>query len=326
MNDALVEARNLSVQFRSGLGKTLEVVSNVSFTIRKGETLGLVGESGCGKSTTALAVMQLLTPCSGRILFQGEDLARISKDRLKQLRPKFQMVFQDSVSSLNPRRKIIDTIAAPLEVTGNAKKQERVDLSLSMARSVGIDPSLCYRRPFELSGGQCQRVQIARALIPNPKLLVCDEPVSSLDVSIQAQILNLLEELRVKHNLTMLFISHDLSVIKNVSDTIAVMYFGRICEQAQSDTFFRRNCHPYTRLLLSAVPGPVSGKTSESSYQTRMNLGKINKLPIAMPSRKRMGGCGFFSHCPCARELCAVEMPHFKEIETDHKVACHFPL
>jgi len=272
MNEVLLDVKHLTVNFNAGRRQKVHAVSDVSFQIRMGETLGLVGESGCGKSTIARAIMQLPGPTSGKIFFRNEDLTSATKNRLRQLRPQFQMIFQDSVSSLNPRRKIIDTICAPLKITGKANREERTRRALEMAESVGIDLKTSYRRPFQLSGGQCQRVQIARALMAEPKLLICDEPVSSLDVSVQAQILNLLEALRKRHGLTMLFISHDLSVVKNVCDKVAVMYLGKLCEHAPSEALYNAHHHPYTQALLSAIP---QLKTAQQSRKLTIKPGEM---------------------------------------------------
>jgi len=316
MKNMLLSVKNLTIHFNAGRRQKVYAVSNVSFTIRKGETLGLVGESGCGKTTIARAIMQFQKPTSGNIFFQGEDLTCVDKKLLRQLRPQFQMIFQDSISSLNPRRKIIDTIAAPLKIIGKKNKEERIRLALEMADSVGIDSKTCYRRPFQLSGGQCQRVQIARALMADPKLLICDEPVSSLDVSVQAQIINLLETLRKKHELTMLFISHDLAVVKNVCDTVAVMYLGRLCEQAPSETLYSAHRHPYTQALLSAIP----------QFNPGFQPQKITMKPGEMPSPVNpQAGCRFHARCPRARSICIQKEPQMKEIEQNHNVACHFP-
>ena len=313
MKEDLLTVKNLSVHFNAGRKCKVHAVSNVSFQIHKGKTLGLVGESGCGKSTIARAIMQFLKPTKGKIIFQGEDLTCVDKNRLRQLRPLFQMIFQDSVSSLNPKRKIIDTIAAPLKIIGNFLKKERTRLALEMAGSVGIDPKTCYRLPFQLSGGQCQRVQIARALMANPKLLICDEPVSSLDVSIQAQILNLLETLRKKHGLTMLFISHDLAVVKNICDSVAVMYLGKLYEQVPSEKLYHDHRHPYTKALLSAIPSP----------EPRSPSSKIKT--IEMPSSiNPPSGCRFRTRCSKAQDLCAKQEPQLNEIAPKHNVACHF--
>ena len=316
MKDVLLSVKNLTVHFNAGAGQKIQAVSDVSFQIRKGETLGLVGESGCGKSTIARAVMQFVQPALGQVIFKGEDLPGLDKNRLRQLRPKFQMIFQDSASSLNPGRRIMDTIAAPLKVTANFSKEERNRRARKMVVSVGIDPKHGNRLPYQLSGGQCQRVQIARALMAGPELLICDEPVSSLDVSVQAQILNLLETLREQHRLTMLFISHDLAVVKNVCDSVAVMYLGKICEQGPSEKLFRAHCHPYTEALLSAIPRP----------DPAFHPGTIKLKPGEMPSpADPPSGCRFRTRCPRARDKCAKQEPDLQETNPGHDVACHFP-
>ncbi len=316
MKESLLNIKDLSIHFNAGFRQQIHAVSDISFTISKGETLGLVGESGCGKSTIARAIMQFQKLTCGNIFFEGEDLTRISKNRLRHLRPQFQMIFQDSISSLNPRRKIIDTITMPLKVIGISNQRDRNHLTQEMMESVGLDPKIGNRRPFQLSGGQCQRVQIARALITNPKLLICDEPVSSLDVSIQAQILNLLERLRIKHRLTMLFISHDLAVVKNVCDSVAVMYLGKLCEQAPSEKLYQDHRHPYTQALLSAIPNPDPRSGPD---KIKLLSGEIPS-PVDPPS-----GCRFRTRCPKACDICAEQEPLLKEIEPEHKIACHFP-
>jgi len=316
MKENLLSIKDLTVEFNAGRGRKVHAVSGVSFEISEGETLGLVGESGCGKSTVARAIMQLPGPTWGQVIFCGEDLTCVSRKRLRQLRPCFQMIFQDSVSSLNPRRKIVDTIAAPLRIIGKADRADRIGRALKMMTSVGIDPGTCDRRPFQFSGGQCQRIQIARALMAEPKLLVCDEPVSSLDVSVQAQIINLLEDMRRRFNLTMLFISHDLAVVKNVCDRVAVMYMGKLCEEAHSETLYSTPRHPYTAALLDAIPKPDPG----------LPPGKVGITAGEMPSPvDPPSGCRFRTRCPQTEERCAEEEPAFDEIEPGHRVACHFP-
>ncbi|MDM8538537.1 ABC transporter ATP-binding protein [Desulfobacterales bacterium HSG17] len=312
----LLSVKNLTVSFNTGRRQKVHAVSNVSFHINKGETLGLVGESGCGKSTIAKAIMLFTRPTSGKIYFKGEDLTCVTKKRLRELRPQFQMVFQNSVASLNPRRKIIDTIAAPLKVIGKSNRKERTLRALEMMTSVGMELQNINYYPFQLSGGQCQRVQIARALMAGPELLICDEPVSSLDVSVQAQIINLLEILRTNYKLTMLFISHDLAVVKNVCDKIAVMYLGKLCEQAPSEKLYHAHLHPYTEALLSAIPRP---DPRWSPDKIKIKVGEMPS-PVDPPS-----GCRFRTRCPRAQDLCSQEQPQLNEIEPEHKVACHFP-
>ena len=317
MKKNLLQVKGLTVNYNGNGKLKVRAVSNVSFEIAKGETLGLVGESGCGKSTIARAIMQLPRPTSGRIIFAGEDLTQLDNKRLRQLRPRFQMVFQDSVSSLNPRRTIIDALTAPINAAGRTNRKEIRRRALEMMASVGLDPETCNLRPFQFSGGQCQRIQIARALMADPELLICDEPVSSLDVSVQAQIINLLETLRKEHGLTMLFISHDLAVVKHVCDRVAVMYLGRICEEAPSEKLYHAHHHPYTRALLSAIPVPDPGQTP----------GKAKIAAGEMPSpAEPPSGCRFRTRCPRAENQCAQIEPLLQEIEPGHKVACHFPI
>lgn len=315
-SEILLDVRNISVSFKAGRNRKVHAVSNVSFRISRGETLGLVGESGCGKSTVARAIMQLPAPCSGRILLSGEDLTRVSKKRLRRLRPRFQMIFQDSISSLNPRRKVGETIATPLKLNKKADREERTHKVLGMMTAVGIAPDAYDRRPFRFSGGQCQRIQIARALMAEPELLICDEPVSSLDVSVQAQIINLLESLREQYHLTMLFISHDLSVVKAVCDRVAVMYLGKLCEEAPSEKLYLAHRHPYTGALLGAIPKP-NPKLPPPKVEIAMT--EISSSIHPPP------GCRFHTRCLRAENICAKEEPAFNEIEPGHKVACHFP-
>ncbi|WP_022663802.1 ABC transporter ATP-binding protein [Desulfospira joergensenii] len=317
MKKYLLQVEGLTIRYNTGGRQNTEAISDVGFTLTRGETLGLVGESGCGKSTLARAIMQLPGPASGRILFTGEDLTQVSKKRLKRLRPRFQMIFQDSISSLNPRRKIIDILTAPLDAIGKMSREEKKRRALEMMVSVGIDPGTCHLRPFQFSGGQCQRIQIARALMPEPELLICDEPVSSLDVSVQAQIINLLEALRKSHGLTMLFISHDLAVVKNVCDRVAVMYLGKLCEEAPSEKLYKTHHHPYTRALLSAIPNPDPGLLPS---RVKIRAGETPS-PVDPPS-----GCRFRTRCPRAEKHCAQKEPEFHEIEPGHRVACHFPI
>ncbi|MCG8634252.1 MAG: ABC transporter ATP-binding protein [Desulfobacterales bacterium] len=317
MKKDILRVEGLSVIFRHGGKQRVRAVSNVSFNIARGETLGLVGESGCGKSTLARAVMQLPGPASGRVFLNGADLTRMGKKELRRVRPRFQMVFQDAVSSLNPRRTILDTLTAPLKVIGIRDPGERRRRALDMLASVGIDPGRSHLRPYQFSGGQCQRIQIARALMTEPELLICDEPVSSLDVSVQAQIINLLERLRKAHGLTMLFISHDLAVVKNACDRIMVMYLGKFCEEALSERLYRVHYHPYTSALLSAVPKIDPGP--------RLSGGDLLSGEPPSPADPP-SGCGFRTRCPRAEKKCAQKEPEFREIEPGHRLACHFPL
>lgn len=313
----LLRIEDLVVEFPAAGQRKLHAVSGVSFDIVSGETLGLVGESGCGKSSLARALMQSPPPTSGRVLLGGVDLTKISGTELRELRGRFQMVFQDPVASLNPVKSVGESVELPLRAAG-VEKQERLRLARDAFTSVGLDPEQHYqRKPSGLSGGQCQRVCIARALISAPQLLVCDEPVSSLDVSVQAQIINLLRDLKEERGLSLLFISHDLAVVKNISDRVAVMYLGRLCEVAPCDDFFNAPAHPYSRALLAAIPRP--------DPQQPGGVGGMlaGELPSAIDPPS---GCRFRGRCPRAEPLCATEQPLLREIGAGHCVACHFPV
>ena len=313
----LLRVEDLVVEFRAEGGK-VKAVSGISLDVAPGETLGLVGESGCGKSTTGRAVMQLPKPTSGSVRFDGVELTELRSSEVRKTRPSMQMIFQDPISSLNPRRKIGDIVAEGLEIwdVGDAaSRRAKVDEMLS---AVGLDPDTARnRRPHEFSGGQCQRISIARAVITDPKLIICDEPVSALDVSVQAQILNLLEEMKQRYNLTMLFIAHDLAVVKNVSDRVAVMYLGKLCEVGPPDQLYASPAHPYTAALLAAIPVPDPGSPPDRS---RVLGGEIpsNTNP---PS-----GCRFRTRCPKAQAQCAEEEPQLRSVGPEQFVACHFPL
>ncbi|MCH8111105.1 MAG: ATP-binding cassette domain-containing protein, partial [Proteobacteria bacterium] len=252
----LLEIRNLSVSYFTRAGE-VPAVRDFSLTLHPGEGIGLVGESGCGKSSLARAVIQLPRPTSGQVVLDGEDLTKLRGAALRRTRRKIQMIFQDPISSLNPRRRIGETVAQPLRIIGRGDRAAQRDAAHAMLAAVGLDPDQAYQRlPHQFSGGQCQRISIARALIVEPEFLICDEPVSALDVSVQAQILNLLRDMRARYGLTMLFISHDLAVVKNICDRVAVMYLGKLCETAPSEDLYRAPAHPYTAALLSAIPVP----------------------------------------------------------------------
>jgi peptide/nickel transport system ATP-binding protein len=314
----LLSVHELSVEFRVPDGRTVHAVSSISFDIRQGETLGLVGESGCGKSSAARALMQLPPPTGGQVWFQGTDLAALSGAALRRMRPHVQMIFQDPIASLNPRHRVADIVGAPLRVNHRLPEAEIGPRVAAMLEAVGLDPRLALDRwPHEFSGGQCQRISIARAVILEPALLICDEPVSSLDVSVQAQILNLLREMKARMGLTMLFISHDLAVVKNASDRVAVMYLGRICELAPSEALYRAPAHPYTAALLSAIPVPDPTQPARQVQLTASDL----PSPMDPPS-----GCRFRTRCPRAEPRCAAEVPPPRQIAPGHQVACHFPL
>ncbi len=314
--DRVLSVKDLVVEFKSG-SRRVQAVSGVSFEVRRGETLGLVGESGCGKSTTGRTLVQVQPPTSGAITFLGQDLAAMSSRQLRQARTKIQMIFQDPISSLNPRRRVKDIVAEPLVIWKRGTRTERADKVREMLEAVGIDPDTAGdRRPQEFSGGQCQRISIARALMGEPELLICDEPVSALDVSVQAQILNLLADLKAKFSLTMVFIAHDLAVVKNVSDRVAVMYLGKLVEIASSDELYRSATHPYTEALLASIPEPDPDHASD-----HIPLKGELPSPLDPPS-----GCRFRTRCPYAQVRCAEEEPLMREVAPGHQVACHFPL
>jgi peptide/nickel transport system ATP-binding protein len=312
----LLEVEDLVVSFSRG-GSTVQAVAGISFTLNRGETLGLVGESGCGKSTTGRAIVHVEQPTSGKITFDGTEITALNRTDLRLLRTQVQMIFQDPISSLNPRRRVADIVAEPLNIWKIGTKEERQEKVNAMLDSVGIDPYVAgIRYPREFSGGQCQRISIARALVLEPKLLVCDEIVSALDVSVQAQILNLLEDLKAQHNLTLFFIAHDLAVVKNVSDRVAVMYLGRLCEIAPSDVLYSAPAHHYTEALLSSAVEPNPEVT-----RTPVILAGEPPSPINPPS-----GCRFRTRCPRAEGRCAEEVPELRLIAPGHEVACHFPI
>ena len=314
--DPLLEVDNLVVEYPVG-ARTVHAVSGVSLQIARGETLGLVGESGCGKSTLGRAVLQLRRPVSGQVVFDGHDLVAMSGEPLRRMRRRVQLIFQDPIASLNPRRRIGDIVAEPLVISGvkdSARRKQLVDEVLS---AVGLDPALVVGRlPHEFSGGQCQRICIARALVLNPEFIICDEPVSALDVSIRAQILNLLEEMKARYGLTLLFIAHDLAVVKAVSDRVAVMYLGRLCEVGPSAQLFAKPAHPYTALLIEAIPVPDPDVRPTETVP----VGEPPS-PIAPPS-----GCRFRTRCPRADARCSAEVPELRAVAPGQLVACHHPL
>jgi len=318
-DETLLRVENLVVEFPVGrTGLKVKAVSNISLDVKPGETLGLVGESGCGKSTTGRAVMQLPHPTGGRVLFDGQNLTELNGEDLRQVRPKMQMILQDPISSLNPRRRVKDIVVEGLSIWGTGSKTDRAARANEVLETVGIDPEQDgNRRPHEFSGGQCQRISIARAVATEPKLIICDEPVSALDVSVQAQILNLLQDMKARYVLTLIFIAHDLAVVKNVSDRVVVMYLGKICEVCGPDELYEAPAHPYTAALLSAIPVP------DPAVSPKQRAGVSGEIPspLAPPS-----GCRFRTRCPRATELCAEEEPQIREVRPDHFVACHFPL
>ncbi len=315
--DNVLRVEDLVVEFHAGRNVTVKAVSGISFDVRRGETLGIVGESGCGKSTTGRAVMQIPKPTSGTVVFEGRDLTGLSSSELREARTKVQMIFQDPISSLNPRRTVYESVLEPLEIWGRGTRDERETLVDDILESVGIDPERAKEsRPHQFSGGQCQRISIARALVLDPTMIICDEPVSALDVSVQAQVLNLLEDLKVKYGLTLMFIAHDLAVVKNVSDRVAVMYLGKLCEVAPSDDLYARAAHPYTNVLLKSIPEP----DPFADHSVADLVGELPS-PVNPPS-----GCRFHTRCPYADDLCVREEPQLQPMGDGHFVACHHPV
>jgi oligopeptide transport system ATP-binding protein len=312
---ALLEVRNLVKHFEVGRG-IVRAVDGVSFTIEKGETLGLVGESGCGKTTTGRCILQLERATSGSVLFEGRELTSLDQKELRSVRRKVQVIFQDPYSSLNPRMTVGQILAEPLAVhgivPGRAARAARVK---DLLTRVGLLPTHARRYPHEMSGGQRQRVGIARALAMEPSLIVCDEPVSALDVSIQAQIINLLEDLQSEFGLTYLFIAHDLAVVRHISDRVAVMYLGKIAEMADRKTIYDNPRHPYTKALLSAVPIP---DPELEMKRERIVLG--GEVPSAL---NPPAGCVFHPRCPIAVERCRHEIPLLRDLIAGHAAACH---
>ncbi|HEY4096764.1 MAG TPA: ABC transporter ATP-binding protein [Baekduia sp.] len=315
--DVLLRVEGLEVQFPFGRGQYVHAVSDVSFDLARGETLGLVGESGSGKSTTALAVMRLLRTSASSIHFDGTDLATTEGEELRKLRPRFQMIFQDPASSVNPRRTVSQIVAEPLKLWRRDARDGWKDTVAEMLDAVGLDVEATGdRRAHEFSGGQLQRVCIARALVMQPELLVADEPVSALDVSIQAQIVNLLKDMKDRYGLTMLFIAHDLAVVKNISNRVAVMYVGKLCEIGDVERIYARPAHPYTRALLDSSPRLRVDRSEVAPAVT----GDIPS-PANPPS-----GCRFHTRCPHATDVCRREEPVMRQVAADQFMACHHPL
>ncbi|MBL5791809.1 dipeptide/oligopeptide/nickel ABC transporter ATP-binding protein [Heyndrickxia sporothermodurans] len=319
MNEPLLKIEHLkkNLPIRGGVfGKKVgevKAVDDISFVIQKGETLGLVGESGCGKSTTGRMLLRLLEPSEGKIIFEGNDITTLSKQELRKIRGQMQMIFQDPYASLNPRHTIERILEEPLIVHGVKEKSARKKKVRELLEIVGLNSYHANRYPHQFSGGQRQRIGIARALSLNPKLIVADEPVSALDVSIQAQVLNLLKDLQKKYDLTYLFIAHDLGVVRHISDRVGVMYLGRLVELAESEELYQNPKHPYTQALLSAVPiADVDHK------KERIVLQGDVPSPANPPK-----GCSFHTRCPLAMDKCFVERPIFKEVDKGHFAACH---
>lgn len=318
MSKHLVEVEHLRQYFSAGgFGKNkkfVRAVDDVSFYVDKGETLGLVGESGCGKSTLGRTILRLIPMTSGQVLYEGQDIAAYDKKKMWEMRKKMQIIFQDPYSSLNPRMTVLDLVSAPLQVYGIGSREEQKEMVISMLGDVGLDKQYLNRFPHEFSGGQRQRIGIARALILNPEFVVCDEAVSALDVSVRAQVLNLMKKMQKKRNLTYLFISHDLSVVRHVSDRVAVMYLGSIVEIAGKKELYSTPRHPYTQALLSAIPIPDANR-------------KRNRIILEgdVPSAYNPpSGCKFHTRCPYAQERCRTEVPGLRPAgDGGHLVACH---
>jgi oligopeptide transport system ATP-binding protein len=320
-NGALVEVRDLKMWFPITQGivvqrrvGNIKAVDGLSFDILEGETLGLVGESGCGKSTTGRAMLQLYRPTAGKVKFSGQELTTLKGESLRRMRRRMQMIFQDPYASLNPRMTVGDIIGEPLLVHNIAKGKDRRERVQDLLRVVGLNPYFVNRYPHEFSGGQRQRIGVARALAVNPDFIVCDEPISALDVSIQAQIINLLEDLQGEFNLTYMFIAHDLSVVRHISDRIAVMYLGKIVELTTRFELYDNPLHPYTQALLSAVPIP---DPVVEEQRKRVILEGDVPSPANPPA-----GCNFSTRCPVVMDICHEQEPEFKDVGDNHWVAC----
>ena len=321
-SEVLVRVENLKKYFPIMQGMiwsrqvgAVKAVDDISFEIRRGETLGVVGESGCGKSTTGRAILLLHRPTAGKVYFEDVDLTTLGDEELRRMRPKMQMIFQDSYSSLNPRHSVGKIIGEPMRIHGQKNDQEIRKRVFELLDLVGLNPVHAGRFPHEFSGGQRQRINIARALALNPSFIVADEPISALDVSIQAQVVNLMQDLQQQLGLTYLFIAHDLSMVRHISHNVAVMYLGRVMELADRDALFREPLHPYTQSLNSAVPAP---DPKSERRRRRFILKGDPPSPAHPPS-----GCVFHTRCPLTEEICTTEIPEFREMRPGHFVACH---
>jgi peptide/nickel transport system ATP-binding protein len=318
--NVLLRVEDLVVEFPIGrTGLKVNAVSGISFDVLKGETLGIVGESGCGKSTTGRAIMQLPSPTSGSIMFDGTELTSLSGEAMREARTKIQMIFQDPISSLNPRRNVRDIVLEPLTIWNRGTKVEQLAAVDKILEHVGIDPQRAAEsKPHQFSGGQCQRISIARSLVLNPQMIICDEPVSALDVSVQAQVVNLLEDLKKEFELTLVFIAHDLAVVKNISDRIAVMYLGKIVEHGSATDVFANPRHPYTRALIASIP-------STGHDASRYLLPGEPQSPIRMIRNPPHERCGFYGRCPKAQSICSEQAPPLLSVthSESHHVACH---
>ena len=313
MGDVLLSLRNIYRRFTASSGKNIEAVDDVSLTVIKGETLGVVGESGCGKSTLGRCILRLIEPDSGEIIYDGKNLLELNREEMRQMRRKLQLVFQDPYASLDSRKTILQLVKAPLDVFRIGTREEREEQVICMLSAVGLGKEFAAKYPDSLSGGERQRVAIARALILSPEFVVCDEPVSSLDSSIRAQVLNLLKDLQRQKGLTYMFISHDLSVVKYMSNRIAVMYRGRIVELAEKDELYDNPKHPYTRLLIDSIPSFEIDKNKSKSF----DCAEMADIPNSLR------GCCYYSRCPYAESVCSREQPILKETEDKHFIACY---
>ena len=316
MSDTILEVKHLKKYFNTPKG-TLHAVDDVSFTLERGKTLGIVGESGCGKSTTGRAILRLIEPTAGEVIFNGEDITKKNKEQMRLLRREMQLIFQDPYASLDPRKTVSEIIGEPLKlqklIPDAKKRAERVH---ELMEVVGLADRLINTYPHELDGGRRQRIGVARALALDPKFIVCDEPVSALDVSIQAQILNLIMDLQDDMGLSYMFITHDMGVMRNVSNRVAIMYLGKICEIAPTETFYRNPLHPYTQMLLSSIP-VVSEEDETIKPKAVECVGEIPS-PVNVPT-----GCSFHTRCPYKCERCTKEDPVMREVEPGHTVRCH---
>ena len=291
----------------------VKAVNDVSFTINEGETFGIVGESGCGKSTLGRTVIRLLNPTSGQVLYKGTDLATLSGEEMRKLRQEIQIIFQDPYASLNPRMTVRELIQAPLDVYSHESEAEKLAKVKNIMAKVGLREEYMSKYPHEFSGGQRQRIVIARALILEPKFIFCDEPVSALDVSVRAQVLNLMKDLQKEFNLTYMFISHDLSVVKHIADRVGVMYLGNMMEMADTESLYAKPLHPYTQALFSAIP-----RIGKERIEDKQILGGDVPSPANPPK-----GCRFCTRCPKVMDICKTDRPDFKEVEPGHFCACH---
>jgi peptide/nickel transport system ATP-binding protein len=314
--DTILSVEDLTVEFKAAGGSSVKAVSGISFDLVRGETLAVVGESGCGKSTLGKAILRLIPTSGGSVRFDDRDLLAMPVNELRQMRPAMQMIFQDPVSSLDPRFSVARLVEEPLAIWERGTPEERSKRVDELLEAVGLDAQIVReRKPYEFSGGQCQRISIARSLALEPLLLICDEPVSALDVSIQAQILNLLQDMKERYGLTLVFISHDLAVVKAVSTRIMVMYLGKVCEVAGPDTLYTSPRHHYTHALVGSVPLP-----DPSAPRARAAIQGEPPSPVDPPS-----GCRFRTRCPAATDKCAAEEPQLAEVAPGHFVACHHP-